>query len=87
MDVVFICEGSEAWPKIPVSNPQSMSLDLKNMLLKYQASTWSKDYNTFDSKPKEFTRATFETICDFFDVPTFIDLFRKFWPWNPIRQL
>jgi hypothetical protein len=53
----------------------------------YRASTWTKEHATFDPEPRDFTGDTSGTNDDYFDVPTFMHLFRKFWPWDLIRQI
>ena len=57
------------------------------MKFAYCASTWPKEHDTFDPEPREFTGESSGTSHYYFDVPTFMHFFRKFWPWDLIRQI
>jgi hypothetical protein len=61
--------------------------DLESVRFAYRASTWSKEHSTFHPEPPQFTGEDSGTTDEYFDVPTFMHLFRKFWPWDLIRRI
>lgn len=73
--------------EVPLSCTGSEEGDLKNVKFAYQASTWSKEHFTFELEHMEFLGDSLGTSNHYFDMPTFMHLFRKFWPWDLIKQI
>jgi hypothetical protein len=61
--------------------------DPESVRFAYRASTWSKEHSTLHPEPPQFTGEDSGTTNEYFDVPTFMHLFRKFWPWDLIRRI
>jgi hypothetical protein len=86
-EVVGALEGQRNASRGPACTPENEESDPTNVKFAYRASTWSKEHSTFHPEPREFTRESAGTTNDYFDVPTFMHLFRKFWPWDIIRKI
>ena len=86
-DMVHNFNEVDGGPKIPLHGPENVALDLNNMRYAYHASTWSKEHSTLDPNPGKFAGDGPRTNDDYVDMPTFMHLFRKFWPWDPIRKI
>jgi hypothetical protein len=67
--------------------PGTRNDDPENVKFVYRASIWSKEHSTFEPKPREFLGESSRTVDHYFDVLTFMHLFRKFWLWDLIKQI
>jgi hypothetical protein len=80
-------EGHGNIPEGMVRGETNIANDPESVRFAYRASTWSKEHSTFEPEPLQFTREDSGTTGEYFDVPTFMHLFRKFWPWDLIRKI
>jgi hypothetical protein len=79
--------GTERFPERATWGPQNYENDPNNVRFAYRESTWSKEHSTFDLEPRGFVGGTSGTTEQYYDVPSFMHLFRKFWPLVVMRKI
>ena len=52
----------------------------------YRDETWSQSFFTYDPKPQEFIGRR-DTMQFFYHIPTILQLFEFFWPFNLLRKI